>query len=82
MADRFVEREVGDLTIRIDRHTCIGSGSCIKVADEIFQFDDTSVCAFRGDAGAIERDRLIEACRVCPVHALLVFDAAGNRLVP
>lgn len=30
----------------------------------------------------IERERLIDACDVCPVDALIVTDANGKQLVP
>ena len=78
----LVERKIGDLTIRIDRGTCIGTGNCMKVAPEAFEFDAENIVAFQGNPAAIERERLIEACQVCPVDALTVIDADGNQLVP
>ena len=78
----FAERNIGGLTIRIDRGTCIGSANCIGVAAEVFEIDDTGVCAFGKDQASIEQERLIEACRICPVDALIVFDASGKQLVP
>ena len=81
MAD-FVDRKIGDLTVRIDRKTCIGSANCIKVAPGLFQLDSEHVVAFKGEVAPIERDQVIEACQVCPVDALTVLDAAGNQLVP
>ncbi len=78
----FVERKVGDLTVRIDRGTCIGTTNCTKLAPEVLELDAENIIAFKNDPAAIERDRLIEACRVCPVDALIVLDAARNQLVP
>jgi ferredoxin len=78
----LVERRIGDLTIRIDRGTCISTGNCMKLAPEVFEFDAEKICAFRDPVGDVERDRLIEACHVCPVDALIVIDAAGKQLVP
>ncbi len=78
----FIERKLDDLTVRIDRKTCIGSANCIKVAPELFELDSENVVAFKGDPTPIERDRAIEACHVCPVDALIVIDASGNQLVP
>jgi ferredoxin len=78
----FVERKIGDLTVRIDRATCIGSGNCIKVAPELFQLDSENVVAFQGNVAALEGDRVLEACQVCPVDALIVLDADGNQLIP
>ena len=78
----FVERKIGDLTVRIDRGTCIGTANCMKLAPEVLELDAENIIAFRDAPAAIERDRLIEACRVCPVDALIVLDATGNQLVP
>ena len=78
----FVERTIGELTVRIDRGTCIGTANCMKVAPDLFDFDGENICAFTGEPAGIERERLIEACRVCPVDALIVTDATGNQLVP
>jgi ferredoxin len=72
----FVERKIGDLTIRIDRT------NCMKVAPDVFEFDDEKICAFKASSGETERERLIEACGVCPVDALTVIDADGKQLVP
>jgi ferredoxin len=36
----FRERAVGDLTVRIDRGTCIASANCIKLAPELFELDE------------------------------------------
>lgn len=78
----FLERKIGDLTIRIDRGTCIGTGNCMKLGEEVFAFDPEKICTFKDPLVDIERDQLIEACHVCPVDALIVIDAAGNQLVP
>jgi ferredoxin len=77
-----LERKVGALTVRIDRTTCIGTANCAKVAPELFLLDDERIVTFREPAGDIPPDRAIEACGVCPVDALSVFDADGRQLVP
>ncbi len=76
------DRTVAGLTIRIDRECCIGSGNCAKVAPEVFELDEGNIIAFRSDLGEIDRERLVEACDVCPVDALLVFDEKGKQIVP
>ena len=81
MAD-FVDQKFVDLTVRIDRNLCIGSGNCMKVAPETFDFDDKNIIAFKAGAAEIDRDRLIEACDVCPVDALIVLDPNGKQIAP
>ena len=80
--DHLVERKIGDLSVRIDRQRCIGSSNCMELAPEVFEYDAENICAFKQAPGPIERERLIEACDICPVDALLVFDASGKQLVP
>lgn len=78
----FAERRIGDLTVRIDRRTCIGSANCIKVAPALFQLDDEGIATFAAGADRAARDQVIEACSVCPVEAFQVTDATGAQLVP
>ncbi len=77
-----VERKIGDVTVRIDRRTCIGSANCAKVEPDLFRVDDEGVAAFAAGADRATRDAIVEACRVCPVEALTAEDAAGNRIAP
>jgi ferredoxin len=77
-----VERRIGGLVIRIDREQCIGTTNCIKVAGDVFVLDGERICSFLVPPAQAERDRLIEACQVCPVQALIVIDEEGNQLVP
>lgn len=77
-----VERKFGDLKVIIDRETCIATENCIEVAPEVFRMDDTQLCAFTDDGGEVDREKLLEACRICPVEALTVVGAEGRQLVP
>ena len=78
----FVDRKIGNLTIRIDRALCISTGNCMKVAPEVFEFDEENICAFKESPPDIEQERLIDACTVCPVDALIVIDGHGKQIVP
>ena len=77
-----IEREVNGLTIRIDRLLCVGFGDCIDLAPEAFEFDADGIVKFKDGITGVERDRLIAACDICPVDALIVLDPAGRQLVP
>ncbi len=79
----FRERRFGELTVRIDRQTCIASENCVNLAPDVFELGDDHIVDFVGDrAPEIDRDRLIEACELCPVDALIVIDEDGNPVVP
>ncbi len=82
MSENIREQKIGNLTIRIDRNKCIGSGNCTKVAPEVFELDADQLVAFREDREEVDEDTLIEGCDVCPVEALIAIDAEGNQRVP
>lgn len=75
------ERCFAGLRVRIDRLLCVGFGDCVSAAPEVFQLDGESVAVFL-DATAVERERLLAACKACPVDALTVWDADGHQLIP
>jgi ferredoxin len=80
--EQHSERTVGNLTIRIDRLLCVGFGDCIEVAGEAFHFDGDGIVAFRDGIDGVTRERLIQACDICPVDALTVLDEHGRQLAP
>lgn len=76
-----VERTIGDLRIVIERDLCVGFAQCVDVAEEAFAVDDDDAVTFV-EPEEVERERLIQACKACPVEALKVFDPDGNQLIP
>ncbi|MEX2283141.1 MAG: ferredoxin [Gemmatimonadota bacterium] len=77
-----IERPVAGLTVRIDRLLCVGFGDCIEVAPEGFEFDADGIVAFKDGIDGVPRDRLIMACDICPVDALILIDEAGAQIIP
>ena len=77
----FDERIVGDLRIRIDRTLCVGFGDCVTEAPEAFVLDESGVAVFVKPE-AVERERLLRACDICPVDAITVWDDGGSQIVP
>lgn len=75
------ERMVGTLRVRIDRTLCVGFGDCITEAPEAFVLDDEGIAVFVNPE-AVERERLLRACDVCPVDAITVWDETGAQIVP
>lgn len=81
IVSEFIERRIGSLTIRIDRHLCVGFGDCITEADELFELDDDGIVAFK-DPPDQDEARALRACRSCPVDALVALNADGIQLAP
>lgn len=77
-----VERKFGDLTVRIDRGACIASATCVSVGAEVFELDSEGIVSFRDEGETLPQDELIEACRVCPVDALILIGPDGKQIHP
>lgn len=75
-------REISGITVTIERQTCIGSDNCTQIAPEVFVLGFDGIVQFQEDPPDIDRERLIEACDVCPVDALIAVDDTGKQIVP
>jgi ferredoxin len=76
------ERRIGGLTVRIDRTLCVAFELCIDLSPDVFRFDEEGIVTFTGGDEGTDRERLLEACRACPVDALMVIDETGAEIVP
>ncbi len=76
-----MKREISGLTVEIDRTLCIGSGSCVALAAELFEIDDQNLVRFQEAPPDLDPERVKEACNVCPVDALRVYDG-DEQIVP
>ena len=79
--DEIDERNAHGWIVKIDRTLCVGFGDCVEAAPDAFDLDGESIAVFR-DPGAVPADTLKEACEICPVDALMIFDAEGRQIVP
>lgn len=70
-----------NLRIRIDRTLCVGFADCVEAAPDGFLVAEDGIAVFV-DPGRMHRASLVNACDVCPVDAITVWDAAGTQLVP
>ncbi len=75
-------RTIAGLTIRIDRLVCVGFEDCIDPESTLFVLDSDGIATFHADADSAGTERILEACRACPVDAFEVSDASGKRVVP
>tara|TARA_B100000029_G_scaffold132467_1_gene126353 strand:+ start:788 stop:1030 length:243 start_codon:yes stop_codon:yes gene_type:complete len=76
------ERQVAGLVVKIDRLICVGFETCVEVAPELFQMDEEGIAIFTSDTNEVDKETVLEACKECPVDALVVLDASGNQLHP
>ena len=65
-----------------DRLICVGFETCVEVAPDLFQMDEEGIAIFTSDTNEVDKETVLEACKECPVDALVVLDASGNQLHP
>ncbi|HIF56266.1 MAG: ferredoxin [bacterium] len=68
--------------VKIDRLICVGFETCVEVAPDLFQMDEEGIAIFTSDTNDVDKEIVLEACKECPVDALVVLDALGNQLHP
>ncbi|MBU01337.1 MAG: ferredoxin [Gemmatimonadetes bacterium] len=76
------ERQVAGLMVKIDRLICVGFETCVDVSPDLFQMDEEGIAIFTSDTHEVDKATILEACKECPVDALVVLDASGNQLHP
>jgi ferredoxin len=80
MAD-IEERQIAGLVVRIDRLLCVGFGDCIDEAPGGLALDDQGIATFTPGSDGLDRERVLAACRSCPVDAITVLEN-GTQIAP
>lgn len=68
------------MRVRVERDLCIGSGTCVGIAPDVFELDADEV-AVVVDPSATDDATLERAADSCPAGAIYVDLAAGGRRV-
>ena len=76
------EHQVAGLTVKIDRLICVGFETCVEVAPDLFEMDEEGIAIFTSGTSEVDKETVLEACKECPVDALVVLDPSGNQLHP
>ncbi len=71
----------GVVRIHVDQGACIGTGDCVRIAPQVFEFDDRLRSAVKDPNGASPAT-ILKAARKCPTVAITVEDDQGNLLWP
>lgn len=63
------------MVVLADRETCIGAGTCVDTAPEVFELDETGiVCILQPRFDSDLLDAVEDAVAMCPVEALRFED--------
>ncbi|OGC50815.1 hypothetical protein A2716_02155 [candidate division WWE3 bacterium RIFCSPHIGHO2_01_FULL_40_23] len=65
----------------VDRNLCIGAGTCVTTAGEVFKLDEENKAVVVNIKGADISDLLI-AAQSCPTAAISLYDEDGNPIFP
>ena len=71
-----------NLRVTVDRTVCVGNGTCIRTAPNVFVHNEDRQSVVVNSAGD-PPERVMEAAESCPVSAIRVEDAdTGAQLFP
>lgn len=68
--------------VRVDRDLCIGAATCVAIAAKTFALDQQSKAVILNSAGEEDDNTILDAARGCPVAAIIIEDANGNKIFP
>ena len=77
----------GPVTIRstkvhVDKDLCIGAATCVAIAPHTFNLDSEAKAIILDTAENDTDETILDAARGCPVAAIFIEDANGNRIYP
>lgn len=73
---------VRNLKVQVDKDLCIGAATCVAIAPNTFLLDSEAKAIILDTADVDAEDTIIDAARGCPTAAIIIHDAAGNKIFP
>lgn len=74
--------KAGGYTVTIDRDMCIGAGTCLAIAEEVFVLDNEQKAIVIDTADSAPDDQILDAAKACPTAAIHLRNAAGETVFP
>ncbi|MEK7597400.1 MAG: ferredoxin [Patescibacteria group bacterium] len=68
--------------IWVERGLCIGAATCIAVSPKVYVLDKEAKAIILDSADEDTIENIIESAKACPVAAIIIEDAQGNRIFP
>jgi ferredoxin len=63
------------MRVTVDQDVCIGSGNCVRIANDVFDQDDLGVVVLRIDTPSPERAAAVRlAADTCPTGAIAIVE--------
>lgn len=73
---------IRNLKVHVDKDICIGAATCVAIAPSTFLIDSEAKAIILTTAENDTDETIIDAARGCPVAAIIIEDANGNRIFP
>ena len=64
----------------VDRGLCIGAATCIAVSPKAYVLDKEAKAVILDTIDEDTIENIIESAKACPVAAIIIEDAQGNRV--
>lgn len=68
-------------TLAVDRDLCVTLAVCLGVAPDVFELDAEGKAVIK-DPTLPNMDQILEACKGCPVNAIILHHPNGKRIWP
>lgn len=63
------------MRVEVDTEVCIGSGNCVRIADDVFDQNDEAVVVLLVERPSPEREAAVRMAEAtCPTGAIAIFD--------
>jgi ferredoxin len=69
------------MKVKVDRELCMGVGSCVAVAPEVFKIDEEFKAVVLKPE-SVGREKLLEAAEACPYQAIILEEDNGEQVFP
>jgi len=66
--------------IYVDRDECIGAGTCVECAPNVFALDDEDIAVVLDVKGDSD-DAILMAAQDCPQQCIYLFDETGEEQI-
>ena len=68
-------------TLEVDRNLCVTLAVCLGIAPDTFELDAEGKAVIK-DPDGVDMNTLLEACKGCPVNAIILHHPNGKRVLP
>lgn len=68
--------------VHVDRDLCIGAATCVAIAPKTFALDSEAKAIILSSVLEDDDNTILDSARGCPVAAIIVEDAKGNKVFP